>query len=58
MEELINLIKEASGMEAMRESCRIKINRAEVSPITSFIKGKEEGKREFAIELLKVLEEA
>ena len=52
MEEVIRLLEEYAKMEPMHNNCKIKINRAEISPIQAFMKGKEEGARLLAIELL------
>lgn len=53
MEKLKTLVAE---IEPMHENCYIKIRRSEVSAPAAFMKGKEEGTRLLALDLLAILE--
>ena len=57
MEEIYNILEKFDGVKEISNNCHVKIRRNEVSATQSYIKGKEEGARALASEILKLLKE-
>ena len=57
MDKLINVLKVYAGLEELPKNCEIKIRRAELAPIIAYSKGKQEGQRALAVELLEIIKE-
>lgn len=57
MDKLINVLKVYAGLEEVHKNCHVKMRRAEVAPILAYGKGKQEGMRLLAVELLEIIKE-
>ena len=57
MDKVINVLNVYAGLEEVHNNCHIKMRRAEVAPLLAYSKGKQEGMRLLAIELLEIIKE-